>query len=50
VLLLGAKYDEATLSLEDSLWDVEKPLVVWPSPVSKTLASLSEAFSISAPA
>jgi hypothetical protein len=24
VQLLGAKYDEATLSLEESLWDVEK--------------------------
>jgi len=41
-VLVGAKYDEATLSLEDSLWDVEKPLVVWPSPGLENAGELAQ--------
>jgi TIR domain len=32
VLLLGAKYDEASRNLVKTIKDLEKPLVAWPSP------------------
>jgi hypothetical protein len=42
VLLLGAKYDEATRPLADAVIRLEKPLVVWPSPVLENAGELAQ--------
>jgi hypothetical protein len=42
VLLLGAQYDETTRLLADGLRNLEKPFVVWPSPVLENAGELEQ--------
>ena len=42
VLLLGAAYDETTRRLVTALTDIEKPFVIWPSPLLEKTDSLEQ--------